>query len=126
MMVYPEHLDYWRDATSPLGANPDSYYAKPYSVFDGDNSKAYGRPTDRYLQNGAYLRLKNLRVGYSIPTKLTNKVLIKKANLYFSGENLFVLKNIDLLDPEQTGGRNGDGRTYPLSRAFSLGLNVNF
>ena len=126
MMVYPEHLDYWRDASSPLGANPNAYYAKPYSVFDGDNSKAHGRPTDRYLQNGAYLRLKNLRVGYTIPEKLTNKVLIRNANIYFSGENLFIKKNMDLLDPEQTGGRNGDGRTYPLSKAFSLGLNVNF
>jgi len=126
MMVYPEHLDYWRDASSPLGANPNAYYAKPYSVFDGDNSKAYGRPTDRYLQNGAYLRLKNIRFGYTLPTSLTEKVLIKKANIYFSGENLFILKNMDLLDPEQTGGRNGDGRTYPLSKAFSLGLNINF
>ncbi|MBK8512409.1 MAG: TonB-dependent receptor [Saprospiraceae bacterium] len=126
MMVYPEHLDYWRDATSALGANPNAYYAKPYSVFDGDNSKAHGRPTDRYLQNGAYMRLKNLRVGYTIPEKLSNKVLVKRANIYFSGENLFIMKNMDLLDPEQTGGRNGDGRTYPLSKSFSLGLNINF
>ena len=126
MMVYPEHLDYWRDASSPLGANPNAYYAKPYSVFDGDNSKAHGRPTDRYLQNGAYMRMKNIRLGYEIPGKLTNKALIKKANIYFSGENLFIFKNMDLLDPEQTGGRNGDGRTYPLSKAYSLGLNLNF
>ncbi|MBK7438340.1 MAG: hypothetical protein IPI77_16450 [Saprospiraceae bacterium] len=118
--MYPEHLDYWRDATSALGANPNAYYAKPYSVFDGDNSKAHGRPTDRYLQNGAYMRLKNLRVGYTIPEKLSNKVLVKRANIYFSGENLFIMKNMDLLDPEQTGGRNGDGRTYPLSKSFSL------
>lgn len=126
MMVYPEHLDYWRDETSPLGANPNAYYAKPYSVFDGDNSKAYGRPTDRYLQNGAYMRMKNIRLGYTIPSRISNKALIKNANLYFSGENLLIFKNIDLLDPEQTAGRNGDGRIYPLSKVFSLGLNVNF
>ncbi len=126
MMVYEEHLDYWRDDSSPLGANPNAYYAKPYSVFNGDNSKAYDRPTDRYLQNGAYVRLKNLRMGYTIPSILTEKVLIKNANIYFSGENLFILRNMDLLDPEQTGGRNGDGRTYPLSKVFSLGLNINF
>jgi len=126
MMVYKEHLDYWRDASSPLGANPNAYFTKPYSVFDGDNSKAFGRPTDRYLQNGAYTRLKNIRLGYTIPAKLTNKVLIKSANLYFSGENLFVIKKLKLLDPEQTGGRNGDGRTYPLSKSISFGLNINF
>lgn len=126
MMVYEEHLDYWRDDSSPLGANPNAYYAKPYSVFNGDNSKAYDRPTDRYLQNGAYVRLKNLRLGYTIPAILTERMLIKNAYIYFSGENLFIFKNMDLLDPEQTGGRNGDGRIYPLSKVFSLGLNVNF
>ena len=126
MMVYKEHLDYWRDDTSPLGANPNAYFPKPYSVFDGDNSKAYGRPTDRYLQNGAYVRLKNIRLGYTIPSKITNKVLIRSANIYFSGENLFVVKHISLLDPEGTGGRQGDGRTYPLSKSLSVGLNVNF
>lgn len=126
MMVYKEHLDYWRDASSKLGANPGAYFPKPYSVFDGDNSKAFGRPTDRYLQNGAYLRMKNIRLGYTIPAKITNRVLIKNANIYISGENLFVIKNIDLLDPEQVGGRNGDGRTYPLSKTISFGLNINF
>jgi hypothetical protein len=126
MMVYKEHLDYWRDDSSPLGANPNAYFPKPYSVFNGDNSKAFDRPTDRYLQNGAYVRLKNLRLGYTIPAIITEKVLIRNANIYLSGENLFILKNMDLLDPEQTGGRNGDGRTYPLSKVFSLGLNINF
>ncbi|MEO6001198.1 MAG: SusC/RagA family TonB-linked outer membrane protein, partial [Chitinophagaceae bacterium] len=126
MMVYKEHLDYWRDGSSPLGANPNAYFPKPYSVFDGDNSKAFGRPTDRYLQNGAYLRLKNIRLGYTIPAKISNKVLIRNANIYFSGENLFIFKHIDLLDPEETGGRNGDGRTYPLAKSLSFGLNVNF
>ena len=126
MMVYEEHMDYWRDASSPLGANPNAYYAKPYSVFDGDNSKNYGRPVSRYLPSGAYLRMKNIRFGYTIPEKFTNKLLIKRANIYFSGENLFVIKKIQLLDPEQTGGRAGDGRTYPLSKSLSFGLNINF
>jgi hypothetical protein len=126
MMVYEEHMDYWRDASSPLGANPNAYYAKPYSVFDGDNSKNYGRPVSRYLPSGAYMRMKNIRFGYTFPEKLTNKLLIKRANIYFSGENLFVIKKIKLLDPEQTGGRAGDGRTYPLSKSLSFGLNINF
>ena len=126
MMVYEQHMDYWRDASSSLGANPNAYFAKPYSVFDGDNSKNYGRPVSRYLPSGAYLRMKNIRAGYTIPAKLTKKVLIKSANFYISGENLFVITQMDLLDPEQAGGRNGDGRTYPLSKSLSFGLNVNF
>lgn len=126
MMVYQQHLDYWRDASSTLGANPNAYYAKPYSVFDGDNSKNYGRPVDRYLPSGAYCRLKNLRMGYTIPTKITNKAQIKSANIYFSGENLFIFNKFKLLDPEQTAGSSGDGRIYPLSKSFSLGININF
>jgi len=126
MMVYEQHLDYWRDASSALGANPNAYYAKPYSVFDGDNSKNYGRPVDRYLPNGAYCRLKNLRMGYTIPPKITNKAKIKSVNIYFSGENLFIFNEFKLLDPEQTAGSAGDGRIYPLSKSYSLGLNINF
>ena len=125
-MVYKQHLDYWRDETSALGANPNAYYAKPYAVFDGDNSKNYGRPVDRFLPSGAYLRLKNLRVGYTLPSKMLNKVQIKNANIYLSGENLFIMNSFKLLDPEQVAGSAGDGRIYPLSKVFSMGLNVNF
>jgi TonB-linked SusC/RagA family outer membrane protein len=125
-MVYQQHLDYWRDASSPLGANPNAYFPKPYSVYDGDNSKNFGNPTDRYIQNGAYLRMKNIRLGYTIPKAFLKKVLIKSARLYFSGENLLVFKKIQLLDPEETGGRNGGGRTYPLAKSFSFGLDLNF
>ncbi len=126
MMVYKQHLDYWRDETSALGANPNAYYAKPYAVFDGDNSKNYGRPVDRFIPSGAYLRLKNLRVGYTLPSKMLNKVQIKNANIYLSGENLFIMNSFKLLDPEQVAGSAGDGRIYPLSKVFSMGLNVNF
>jgi TonB-linked SusC/RagA family outer membrane protein len=125
-MVYKEHMDYWRDASSPLGANPNAYFPKPYSVYDGDNSKNFGNANDRYLQNGAYLRMKNLRIGYAIPSKITQKALIKSARVYFSGENLFVISKLTLVDPEQAGGRNGSGRTYPLSKNYSFGLDINF
>jgi len=126
MMVYEEHLDYWRDNTSPLGANPNAYFAKPYSVFDGNNSKNYGRPTTQYLPSGAYLRLKNLQLGYTIPRSITRKVLISNAKIYLSIENLLTFSKLLILDPESTGGRNGDGRIYPISRLYSIGINVNF
>jgi TonB-linked SusC/RagA family outer membrane protein len=124
--VYQGQLDYWRDASSPLGANPNAYYPAPYSVYDGGNHKNYGNPTDRYSPSGAYLRLKNLRLGYPIPERITKKALISRANIYLSGENLAVFSKFKLLDPEEVGGRNGAGRTYPLSKSYSLGLNINF
>ena len=125
-MVYQGQMDYWRDASSPLGANPNAYYPAPYSVYDGANHKNYGNPTDRYSPSGAYLRLKNIRLGYTIPERISQKALISHAQIYLSGENLFVFSKFKLLDPEEVGGRNGDGRTYPLSKSYSLGLNINF
>ncbi|HSF45747.1 MAG TPA: hypothetical protein VLA58_07030, partial [Chitinophagaceae bacterium] len=125
-MVYEGQLDYWRDDKSALGPNPNAFFAKPYSVFTGNNDKNYGNPTDRFTPSGAYLRLKNLRVGYTIPARITNKVRIASLKVYISGENILTFSKLKILDPEQTGGRNGDGRTYPLSKVWSFGLNVNF
>ena len=42
--VLEGHMDYWRDETSALGANPDAYFPKPYAQFLGENAKNYGRP----------------------------------------------------------------------------------
>ena len=124
--VWEGQLDYWRDATSPLGANPNAFYPKPYSVFTGPNDKAYGNPTDRYLENGAYLRLKNVQLGYVIPKNILKKVNISNAKIYMSGENLYTFSKMRLFDPEASGGRQGNGKEYPLSKRYSLGLTVNF
>lgn len=125
--VLKEHMDYWRDDTSPLGANPDAYFAKPYSQFTGENNKNYQIPNDRYMQNGAYLRLKNLQLGYTIPKNLTQKVLISNAKIYISGENLFTFTDLMLFDPEASArGGIGDAKIYPLAKLYSVGLNINF
>ncbi len=93
--VYEEHLDFWRDDTSPLGANPDAYFPKPYAQYEGQNNKNYLYPTTRYLQNGAYVRLKNLQMGYTIPSSITQKVKISNFRIYVSGENLLTLYQTD-------------------------------
>lgn len=125
--VLVEQLDYWRDETSPLGANPDAYFPKPYSVFTGENNKNYQTPNDRYMQNGAYLRLKNLQLGYTIPKSITQKASISKAQIYVSGENLLTITNLMIFDPEATvRGGIGDAKIYPLSQLYSVGLNINF
>jgi TonB-linked SusC/RagA family outer membrane protein len=125
--VYKEHLDYWRDETSPLGANPDAYFPAPYVVFTGQNNKNYLYPTTRFLQNGAYVRLKNVQMGYTIPKRITEKANISNARIYLSGENLLTITNLMIYDPEAFNGRQDRvGDQYPLSRAFSLGLDINF
>jgi len=128
-VVYKEHLDFWRpaDDNGPLGPNTDAYFAKPYLTFGGSNSKNYGYATDRYLQSVAYIRLKNLQLGYTLPGKITEKAHISKARIYLSGENLLTGTRLMFLDPEATVANNGyTGSAYPLSRIYSLGLNINF
>jgi TonB-linked SusC/RagA family outer membrane protein len=96
-------------------------------------------PQTRYLINMAYLRLKNLTLGYTLPRDITRKAYIQKARIYFSGENLFFLYNGAgkyKLDPEIATGSYGSfssdngygtyGRTVPMMRSYSFGLQVTF
>lgn len=82
---------------------------------------------DRYLQNLAYCRLKNLTVGYTLPHLLTKKIGLETVRFYFSGENLLTLTSLDCkyLDPEQMTTDN-TGRVYPFSKSFSFGIDVTF
>ena len=91
-------------------------------------------PQDKYLMNLAYLRLKNLTVGYTLPQKLTRKATIEKVRIYASFNNLCDLINHTAqygFDPEvSTGSGTGSfgngtyGRTEPLMRSYSFGLQV--
>jgi TonB-linked SusC/RagA family outer membrane protein len=78
----------------------------------------------RYLQNVAYIRLKNLTVTYTIPETLAGKVGLNKVGIYFSGQNIWEFSKIHTpFDPEQTSTNNME---YPFQRIYSLGLNVGF
>lgn len=121
-MVLKQHLDYFRDdVDSPLGVNTDSYYPRPYL----DTEKNVQWQT-KYVQNAAYLRLKNLQIGYTLPQAWTQKVKIQNLRVYVSGENLATWTSMtDLFDPE-TIGENETGNVYPLSRTYSFGISVTF
>lgn len=127
--VWEEHLDYFRpeDTTSPLGPNTDAYFPAPYTANPGRNNKNYAFAVDRYIQNGAYARLKSLQIGYTIPRATTEKFGINNLRLYATGENLITIDNLMFFDPEiVTAGTFGSAQSYPLSKIVSLGLNVSF
>ncbi|MCE5345517.1 MAG: TonB-dependent receptor [Bacteroidales bacterium] len=126
-------LDYWRPAneTNMLGPNTDSYFPKPYFT----NQTFKNRETQsRYLLNAAYLRLKNVQLGYTIPERLSKKIFVEQARIYFSGENLFAITKLPKnFDPESTiasdpnyGGYNTTGAIYPITTTLSLGINLTF
>jgi TonB-linked SusC/RagA family outer membrane protein len=121
--AFVEHWDFWRPEGDELGANPDAYYPRP--TFNG-NSKNQQTST-RYLQNAAYIRLKNIQLGYTLPRKWTEKAGMSSVRIYTSGENLFTLtKMTKIFDPETIGGDWGDGKVYPLLKTYSFGVNINF
>ena len=102
------------------------------SIIDAGRNNFY--PQDKYLINMAYLRLKNLTVGYTLPQKWTRKATIEKVRIYASFNNLADLVNHTAqygFDPEVSSGRgtgsfgNGTyGRVEPLMRSYSFGLQV--
>ena len=92
----------------------------------------------RFLQDGSYIRLKNLQIGYTLPNSLTQKAHINKIRIYFSGTNLLTLTKYTGLDPEMTTNnnvtpgqgvdivRNVDWGTFPTAISYNLGINLTF
>lgn len=107
--------------------NKDAYFPQPrgYAALDGNCQLSV--KNDRYLQNLGYLRMKNLVVGYTLPFAISKKVCIEKLRFYASAENLFYLTSFrsNYIDPEQAASTD-TGRIYPLSKTFSVGVNVTF
>ena len=83
------------------------------------------RVSDRFVENGSYLRLKNITLSYTFPKQWLQKAQIENARLSLSCENVATITGYSGFDPEV--GINGiDQNRYPISRTFSLGLNFNF
>lgn len=76
-----------------------------------------------WLRDGAFLRLKSIEIGYSLPKSLLQKSFIKSLRFYAAGNNLLQFSPFKLWDPEK-GSTDGSG--YPLNRMFSIGFNANF
>lgn len=76
-----------------------------------------------WLRDGAFLRLKSIEIGYSLPKSLLQKSFIKSLRFYAAGNNLLQFSPFKLWDPEKG---SSDGSGYPLNRMFSIGFNANF
>ena len=85
--------------------------------------------SDLYVQDGTYMRLKNIQLGYTLPEKWTQNILIKSLRLYLAAENLLTLTNYRGYDPEISSGGTSlgvDYGVYPQARTFLAGVNVKF
>jgi TonB-dependent starch-binding outer membrane protein SusC len=111
--------NYW----TPENPDPNAKYPKP-------SSKTVADVSDRYVEDGSYLRVQTLKLAYNIP--ISGLAWCKRAQIYLSGTNLFTFTNYPGLDPDvNTHGNdfllNGiDKSAYPVAKILSAGLNVSF
>lgn len=106
------------------GAGSSSSYPR---LSDNDPNNNFANPSDFYLEDGDFFRLKTLQLGYTVPSLWTNQIGLQKARIYVMSENLFTLTKYSGFDPEIGGGiLSIDRGIYPQARSFMVGLNVTF
>jgi len=141
--IYPWNLDFYRGAAdSPeqrakhsasyiaaglADANTNSAYPVLQSwLADANDGRGLDIPQTKYLLNGAYLRIKNVTLGYTLPSGLTKRLHISRLRVFASGENLYEFSSIKkYVDPESIN-QSTSAWAYPYQRRFSAGLNLDF
>ena len=81
------------------------------------------RPSDRYIEDGSYLRIKNVTLSYTIPQKALKSLWLTSARVYVSVENLYTFTKYSGFDPE-VGPTGIDNSVYPVCRTYSVGINL--
>ncbi|WP_207424355.1 SusC/RagA family TonB-linked outer membrane protein [Desertivirga brevis] len=107
--------------------NPNAYFPTLVAYVALNANNELRATNNRYLQDLAYVRLKSLVLGYSLPVRLTERLGIRRMRAFMSGENLFTLTKLETkyIDPEQAMA-NGDARVYPFSKTYSFGIDISF
>lgn len=94
----------------------------PRAIYSDPNKNT--RNSDRFIEDGSYLRLKNMTLGYRFPAVLLKKAYISNLRVYMSAQNLLTLTKYSGFDPEVQGGV--DNSNYPLTRTISFGVDIKF
>ncbi|MDR3339187.1 MAG: SusC/RagA family TonB-linked outer membrane protein, partial [Candidatus Symbiothrix sp.] len=112
-MPWTIHRDYWSED------NPDAYLAR----VNGSDSQLYNYYySDKWVQNGAYIRLKNIQLGYTLPI---SKKIVESLRIYVAGTDVWEYSHVlDAFDPE--AGNNVGRSYYPFFRTWTVGVNLNF
>ncbi len=131
--MLPTHIyeNHWTEET------PDAYFPRLRGYLVTSTNGVLRMPNTRYLQNAAYVRLKNLTFGYNLPKALLEKLRMSKCQIFFSGQNLWTWSPIHMItkniDPEVISGSDaevatgkGDANAYPMLRSLSLGVTLGF
>ncbi|ALL07577.1 SusC/RagA family TonB-linked outer membrane protein [Pedobacter sp. PACM 27299] len=103
----------------PATENPNAKYPRLSYGGNGNNYRA----SSYWLRDGAYLRLKNVELGYTLPSRFLSAIHMNKTRVYVMGYNLAVWDSLKIWDPELG---SGSGMNYPISKTITLGLTMNF
>lgn len=124
--IWTEGMSSARNQTTAVldrWTGPGTSNSMPRAVFGDPNGNT--RVSDRYIEDGSYLRLKEVTLGYTLPADVARRFSMPSARVYLSGQNLLTLTGYSGFDPEV--GLNGiDNNVYPVTRTMSVGVNVGF
>ncbi len=120
---YEYYVNHWTPS------NPSNEFSR---ATYNDDAQGSNIPSSAWVEDGSFIKLKNVTVGYTLPNHISNRFTMSKLRVYVSSQNLFTITKYSGLDPEigiQGGNatQNGiDNGTYPSSRFFTVGVNVTF
>jgi TonB-linked SusC/RagA family outer membrane protein len=118
--ILPQNTDFW------TSNNTGAHFYRIYPNGGGNQWTSRNTQT-RYLLNGAYLRVKNLALGYTFPEAVSRTIAMKKIRVFISAENMFTFDHLpDGMDPGTNDLNGWSGGTYPYIKKFNFGINVNF
>ena len=129
-VMYTHQLDFW----TPV--NTDARWPRLSAPGSASNTNNYQKSSDIYIFNAAYLRLKNIQIGYTVPREISSRIGLQKIRASVNAQNLFTLTKNSFVDPESTefgsnmGGTGGmganSGRNYPTLKYYGFGLDLEF
>ena len=126
-VMFEHQLDYWHPG------NTDAQYPRLINNASSSYTNNYGRSSDRNIYNAAYLRLKNIQLGYTIPNSMTKKLGIGSTRIYITGQNLLTFTKNKFIDPESSEFGNNmnanganSGRNYPTLKYYGGGIEIQF
>lgn len=126
--MYEHQLDFWTPE------NTDARFPRLATIGSPSNTNNWRTGSDLYKFNAAYVRLKNINIGYTLPKDLTSKIGVQKLRVSLIGQNILTLSKLNFIDPETTefdnqvtlGTASNSARQYLLPKFYGMGLDVTF
>jgi len=108
---------------------PENHSTTNYRIFGDDPNKNMSNPSSWYIEDGSYFRIKNIELGFTLPTEWAKKAGLSRCRMYLSGQNILTVTNYSGFDPEfGVGGATSagiDSGSYPQSKVYLFGVQID-